>query len=155
MSKRKARERKNVTATVLDEFPVPDYAKKQFIARIIAPRGNSVFDFVGYNEKGEELKGFAKMPNKFRNLVFVKRGDFLIISLINVEGETDFEISHVLLKDQLKYLKKTEYWPEQFTEQPELATAGSEESGSDDDLFENPNRTAPSSESETESSSEE
>ena len=46
--------------------------------------------------------------------MWIKRGDFLFISPIDEGDKVKGEISTVLYRDQIKYLKKEGAWPSEF-----------------------------------------
>ncbi|CAN0053103.1 unnamed protein product [Ectocarpus fasciculatus] len=61
----------------------------------------------------------ALLPTRFRKLIWVKRGDYLITSTSAGDFETSagetgkvrHRVEHILNKDQIKHLKKQELWP--------------------------------------------
>lgn len=92
------------------------------------------------------------MPTKFRKNVWIKRGDFVLVSSIPEGDKVKGEISTVLYKEQLKYLRAQGVWPSNFDAEPPTAALknleikdredNSESSDEDDDLFQNTNRPA-------------
>ena len=65
------------------------------------------------------------LPTKFRKLVWVKRGMFLIVSgdpdakyetASGDEGRVRYIIEHILLEEQENFLRSTTHWPESFIE---------------------------------------
>lgn len=58
------------------------------------------------------------MPTKFNKLVWMKRGDYVIVS--NADGQfttasgkqngVECMIQHILMKDQINHIKKEEKW---------------------------------------------
>ena len=73
----------------------------------------------------DDSEGLAILPTKFRKLVWVKRGMFLIVSgdpdakyetASGEEGRVRYIIEHILLEEQENYLRSTTHWPENFIE---------------------------------------
>ena len=60
----------------------------------------------------------AMLPRKFRKLIWVKRGDFLIVAsatsditvLKGKKGAVKYCIQHILYKEQIKDLKRKQMW---------------------------------------------
>jgi probable RNA-binding protein EIF1AD len=113
---RRSNYRKHLTDHVLNDLPIP--TSTQRIARIGATRGGNQFDV--HVEGKDEL---ALLPTKFHKLVWVKRGDYVIVdkgdeSLNEIEGEDSggfrFMIAHILYKDQIKHIKNEGLWPIEF-----------------------------------------
>merc|ERR1711936_1551217 len=94
----------------------------------------------------------VSMPTKFRKNVWIKRGDFVVVKPIEEGDKVKAEILTILYKEQIKYIKAENQWPEGFESKIE-----DQEDGEDDsDLFQNTNRPIYSeSESSDESESEE
>ncbi|KAK8799237.1 hypothetical protein WA171_005984 [Blastocystis sp. BT1] len=156
--KRKTSYRKGVTSAVLDEYPIPE--EGEFIARIIGSRGGNMFEI----ELANGTKSLAILPTKFNKLIWMKRGDYVIVS--GSEGQfttasgkqngVEAMIQHILMKDQINHIKKEGLWPEVWSEtkskpeEPEEDTVEnpsedaaedvSEDGDSDFDLGRNPNR---------------
>lgn len=67
-------------------------------------------------DDGEE--SLALLPTKFRKLIWVKRGDHLIVSgtshdfltAAGDKGKVRFMVEHILYKDQVKHLKAEGLW---------------------------------------------
>ena len=100
---RKSQYRKHLTDQVLNEFPEPNFDANEHIAQILASRGGNLYE-VDIGKDGEEL---AMLPAKFNKLVWVKRGDFVIVQGEQEATENDesgkgnkvrFLIKHVLYK---------------------------------------------------------
>ena len=102
-----------------------------------------------------------------RKNVWIKRGDFVVVKPIEEGDKVKAEILTILYKEQIKYIKAENQWPEGFESKiegqeegvvEEEKEKGSEEEDSEDDsdLFQNTNRPIYSeSESSDESESEE
>ncbi|DBA04480.1 TPA: hypothetical protein N0F65_010076 [Lagenidium giganteum] len=108
--------RKGVTKKVLYGDPEPK--ENEEIVRVISLRGSNIFEVV----HADGSKSLTMLPQRFRKLIWVKRGDFLIVS----SGEADVTVKdgkkgavtsmveHILYKDQIKNLQKKNLWPEGF-----------------------------------------
>ncbi|RHZ03476.1 hypothetical protein DYB37_002626, partial [Aphanomyces astaci] len=53
--------------------------------------------------------GIAMLPTKYRKLIWIRRGDFLIVA-----AAVNYSVEHILYKDQIKQLKKQNLWPDSF-----------------------------------------
>eukprot|EP01138_Halocafeteria_seosinensis_P007833 gb/GECG01008003.1/.p1 GENE.gb/GECG01008003.1/~~gb/GECG01008003.1/.p1 ORF type:complete len:203 (+),score=34.24 gb/GECG01008003.1/:1-609(+) len=117
--KRQTPYRKNVTQEVLEGHPEPDESRHQVIARIVEPRGSNIFEV----ETPKGRTGLCLLPTKFRKLVWIKRGDFVIAS--EAEGDYDtkegsgrgkvtFQIDNILFPEQIKHLQHVGKWPDVF-----------------------------------------
>ena len=69
----------------------------------------------------------AMLPTKFRKLIWIRCGDFLIVSggttdsttittSKGTKGAVTFLVEHILYKDQIKLLKQKNLWPKEFEE---------------------------------------
>ncbi|KAJ1968166.1 phosphatidylserine decarboxylase 1, partial [Dispira parvispora] len=63
------------------------------------------------------VETLCKLPTRFRNAVFVKRGSFVIADLGTLDGSTKVggEIQHVLYPKQIEHIKQQGLWPLAFT----------------------------------------
>ncbi|XP_066466427.1 probable RNA-binding protein EIF1AD isoform X2 [Tiliqua scincoides] len=143
-----ATKRKHVVKEVLEEYVVP--SERQQIVRVLGTPGNNLHEV----ETPEGARFLVSMPTKFRKNIWIKRGDFLLVDPIEEGEKVKAEISFVLYKDHVRYLKKEGYWPEAFLSnaaetqscakdrvQSPPRSAGEEDSEDDDaDLFVNTNR---------------
>lgn len=126
--KRRSKYRKNVEASVLDELHEPEDG--QIIVRVAGSRGSNLLEVV--TETGET--GLAMLPTKFRKLVWVKRGDHLIVDVADGDferangggGQVRFAVAHVLYRDQVKHLKKIDKWPAAFADKDQSPHSDSE-----------------------------
>lgn len=150
LSMSSATKRKHVTREVVDEYRLPD--QNEQIVKVVAGRGNNLHEVADPN--GDTF--LVSMPTKFRKNVWIKRGDFVFISPISEGDKVKGEISSILYRDQIRYLKKEGVWPSQFQENPpsaeldklsvkeeeQEAFEDSEDSASDadEDIFQNTNR---------------
>lgn len=115
---RRTHYRKTLTDSVLNDFPEPQEDEK--VAKVVATRGSNQFDILlpSTNTDHHSTPQLAILPTKFRKLVWVKRGDFVIVmTATNGKGEENdsggirFIISHILYKEQIKHLKTKDLWP--------------------------------------------
>ena len=113
------------------------------------------------------------MPTKFRKNVWIKRGDFVVVTPIEEGDKVKAEICTILYKDQIRFIKSENQWPEGFSNQEDAVKDGlskldikeeknsdseTESEEDDSDLFQNTNRQVyevSEEESETNSESEE
>eukprot|EP00743_Colponemidia_sp_Colp-15_P007390 GILK01007983.1.p1 GENE.GILK01007983.1~~GILK01007983.1.p1 ORF type:complete len:146 (-),score=30.42 GILK01007983.1:126-563(-) len=130
--------RKHVTRQALTSFPEPQDG--ELIVKVAALRGGNIVDI----ETQDGIAALARMPSKFNKLIWIKRGDFLIVSMEASATGPSYEVVHILQKPQVKHLQKNGLWPVAFTAKEDeaanldLPPAGSE-SNSDDDLEPNSN----------------
>lgn len=121
-----------MTDAVLHDLPEPKENEK--IARVVATRGGNHFDICVANDNNVCL---AILPTKFHKLVWVKRGDYVLVEVGNEDEAAEDEagtsknkgdiqddggvrhmISHILYKDQVKHLISKGLWPD---DDPEFA----------------------------------
>jgi initiation factor 1A len=109
MAKRRTKYRKHVTQDFNDAERVPE--EGELYAKVGQSHGGNIFEIV----TPEGNSTLARLPTKFRKLIWVKRGDFVIVSCAKEEYETatgavgrvTHSIEHILNSDQVKKLKKT------------------------------------------------
>ncbi|XP_062856660.1 probable RNA-binding protein EIF1AD [Trichomycterus rosablanca] len=104
----KATKRKHVVKEVLGEFVTP--SEKQQIMRILGTNGNNLHNAV--TDSGERF--LLSMPTKFRKNIWIKRGDFVIVDPIEEGDKVKGEISFILYRDHIQYLRKLGVWPKGF-----------------------------------------
>ncbi|KAG1688049.1 hypothetical protein DVH05_007567 [Phytophthora capsici] len=116
-SGRKSAYRKGVTKRVLYGDPEPK--ENELIVRVTALRGSNLFEVVDANG----AKSVTMLPTKFRKLIWVKRGDFLIVgegdggeatTATGKKGAVTSIVEHILYKEQIKNLKRKDLWPAAF-----------------------------------------
>lgn len=73
---------------------------------MISGKGNNLHEVE--TENGERY--LASMPTKFRRNVWMKRGCFVIVEPIEEGNKVKAEIVHILLPDQIKYIKEEGKW---------------------------------------------
>ena len=68
----------------------------------------------------------ALLPSKFKNLIWVKRGDYVVVSYAKEGGASDdgkdkvnYIVSHICSKEDCVEYKKQGVWPEEFGNQVE------------------------------------
>jgi len=139
----KTTKRKHVTKEALDEYYVPEGEEE--IVKVVAGKGNNLHEV----ECADGKKFLVSMPTKFRKNLWIKRGDFVVISPIKEGNKVQAEIVYVLYSKQIKYLQQQDLWPEPFAdketgaeceESSRLEEYNSSEDENDDLLFKNPNR---------------
>lgn len=123
---RKSAYRKSVTEEVLNSFPEPDVAAGERVAQVVQSRGGNILQVLVADEEddGPDSSSLAILPTKFRKLIWVKRGDFLIVSgtshdfltAAGEKGKVKFMVEHILYKEQVKHLKEVGLWPADFAD---------------------------------------
>ena len=119
LSKTRAR---NTTAPHLSEkektllqqaMPLPEAAAGDTVVRIVCVRGGNVLEVCD----ASGCSSLALLPTRFKNVIWVKRGDFLIAATHVQDGEANaskmkFIVTHVLYPEQIKHIKKHDLWRE-------------------------------------------
>lgn len=129
--------RKHVMKEMLaDDFEHP--TSNQQIAKVISSKGNNLHEVEP--SIGEE-QFLVSMPTKFRNNVWIKRGDFVIIEPIEEGDKVKAEIVRILTPQHIKEFTKDGIWPDKFLsdKRKDAATTHSE-SDDEDGLVPNTNR---------------
>lgn len=109
-AKRASRYRKGVVARTVSLLPTPEAEEK--IVRVVSMRGGNLVEVVDATTES----GLAILPAKFRRLIWIKRGDYLIVS----SGDADqvkYIVRYVLYPRQIAHLKAENLWP--FEEEAE------------------------------------
>ncbi|GIY58687.1 probable RNA-binding protein EIF1AD [Caerostris darwini] len=128
-----AAKKKHLKKEILDSYEIP--TNEQKIVQVVRACGNYLYEVIS----SQEETFLASMPSKFRNKIFVKRGEFIVVNPIPEGGKVKGEISEVLFKNHVQYLKNQGVWPKKFSDKySEELESHSEDS--DDDLFVNTNR---------------
>ncbi|KAI9495527.1 hypothetical protein BDB00DRAFT_813684 [Zychaea mexicana] len=139
--------RKQTTSDILDaESPVIEPGSQQRYARVIGPRGNHQHEV----EFTDGTRTLVTLQPKFRHLVWVKRGHYVIVdpSAGTTTEKVGGEIIHVLFPKHIKTLEQSGQWPTEFSQkkQQEMSDecdddhSDNDGSDNDDDLFVNNNR---------------
>jgi len=134
---RRSKYRKHVEKDVLEGLPEPQEGEQ--IVQVVCSRGGNLLEVTA----PDGTVALCMLPTRYRNLVYVKRGDFLIAGFSQQEfrtanngaGKVKYTVVHTLFKDQIKHLKSRLLWPQEFEEQVEVT-----EEESDETLFVNRNR---------------
>ncbi|KAI8816423.1 uncharacterized protein EV422DRAFT_545955 [Fimicolochytrium jonesii] len=142
--------RKQTSQAALEALPLP--GPSALVAKILNNKGGGNYEVALPNTVHSAT---VSMPQKFRNVVWVKRGSYVLVELGGEESRAarvDGEILHVLMPDQVKHIKNQGLWPSEFmanghasgsptaVEASREVQSGSEDSDNDDDLFVNTNR---------------
>ena len=142
-AKRSSKYRKSVTNDYINSFPEPE--ADEAIVKVRGSRGANIFEIELLPSVAGAKVELALLPNRFKNLIWVKRNDYLIVkkggggeggvhaggaetadvdadaiavalAATAVSSESTFaiqyEVQHVLNKDQIKHLRTVGKWPE-------------------------------------------
>jgi probable RNA-binding protein EIF1AD len=140
--RRKTKYRKGVEEDVLHSLPEPKEGES--IVRVVAPRGGNLVEV----EAVDGVKALCRLPNRYRKVVWVKRGTLLIVetcaetysTAAGEEGKVKYAVNHVIFtEDQIKHLRKNGLLPVAFDLKAEDLTA-EKAPGEDDMLQANRNR---------------
>eukprot|EP01038_Epipyxis_sp_PR26KG_P005847 gene5847-8068_t len=128
---RKSPYRKSVTSVFLTTNVLPDTSIGETLAKVTGSRGSNLFDiqipliasndeFVINNvdDKYENIEidqvigeqALARLPHRFNKLIWLKKHDFIIVQ----PNGNEYQINHILNKDNVKYLKSQQLWPKIF-----------------------------------------
>lgn len=126
---RKSHYRKAVTDDVLNSFPLPDPENGLHVVRVLQSNGGNIFQI----QFGDEQTGLAMMPTKFRKLIWVKRGDFVMVSQSTEQierrnsssGGVQSIITHILYHDQMRHIAKNGALPPLFDSEA-ITSSGAE-----------------------------
>mmetsp|Transcript_15209 Transcript_15209/g.20115 ORF Transcript_15209/g.20115 Transcript_15209/m.20115 type:complete len:178 (+) Transcript_15209:43-576(+) len=125
-AKRGSSYRKSLTQAV-ESYPVPE--ENERIVR--------VFKVIGKHIEVTEASGknaLCLLPQRFHRVIWIKRGDFLIVSVGDEEQRVRFQVEHVLQKDQIKHIKKQNLWP-QFQAEGQTEIQSNNENDDDDEKY--------------------
>lgn len=147
---RRSHYRKHLTDNVLNEYPEPNVCEGDAIAQIQSSRGGNLFDLIvapaaidmgGDSSSSivsrQSLKSqLAILPTKYHKLVWIKRGDYVIVESgavtapeeesedngLNKNGDDGnsgirYLIKHILYKKQISHLKERQLWPTIFIDE--------------------------------------
>jgi len=108
--------RKHLTTTVLTSLPLP--SESENLVRVIELRGANICEV----ELPNSERFLVQVPTRFRKLVWIKRGNYLIINRPtnwdNLNYKVRAMVLHVLFPDQIKNIKKEGLWPKEFEDLP-------------------------------------
>eukprot|EP00897_Mesotaenium_endlicherianum_P006689 jgi/Mesen1/6048/ME000308S05242 len=97
----------------------------EVIMRVVAPRGSNLIEV----EDVEGLTTLAILPNKFHKLLWLKRGNYVVVEGGGREeaekagSRVTGTITRVLYPDQIRSLQKASAWPAAFDAKPEPANS--------------------------------
>ncbi|EZA49915.1 hypothetical protein DMN91_011595 [Ooceraea biroi] len=136
---------------VKELFEMSRPTASQHIVRITAARGNHLYEVV--TPTGEQY--LVSMPNKFRQTIWVKRNDYIVIEPVEEGNKVKGEIVKILTKEHITWYRTQNCWPSEFDE--DLKRKGHSimtnyTACTDEDLFVNTNRRYADDSSETSSS---
>ncbi|KAJ2810176.1 putative RNA-binding protein eif1ad [Coemansia sp. 'formosensis'] len=98
------------------------------VARVLGPRGQHLHEVAvarslvtdeinrRLNAEGQSwFTTLVQLPPKFRSVVWVKRGSYVVVDLAEqLTDKIGGEIAMVLMPAQVKYLKQSKQWPTQY-----------------------------------------
>jgi probable RNA-binding protein EIF1AD len=123
MNKRRTPYRKNVEKDVLEALPEP--TENQHIVKVIKSHGSNIFEvtFPPTDDGTKSVATLARLPTRFRKLIWVKRGTYLICSSADEDyqtssgekGRVTMNVEYVLFELQVKHLQKRSLWPEAWS----------------------------------------
>ncbi|KAG0328901.1 hypothetical protein BG004_002450 [Podila humilis] len=157
--------RKQATTDIITD--IPELEEGQRFARVLGSRGKNIHE-VQFSNSEEGI--LVNLPPKFRSLVWVKRGSYVIIEPAEEEEKSKVagDISAVLFPDHIKHYKQQGIWPfkdqlsksninqQQSSDVSDNDIDDNEDDDEDDGLFVNNNRPVmEDTESESESESDE
>ncbi|XP_055386345.1 probable RNA-binding protein EIF1AD [Condylostylus longicornis] len=120
-----------------DDYELPK--ENQQIVRIVCSKGNNLHEA----EPAHDAENFLiSMPNKFRNNIWIKRGDFVVIEPIQEGDKVKGEIVKILTATHIKEYSKSGIWPKKFTKKREHSEENYSD-GSDDERFVVKNKNRP------------
>ncbi|CAB4389625.1 unnamed protein product [Rhizophagus irregularis] len=133
--------KQKTTNNLLKSVPLPTETQK--ISKVLNWRGKNLFE-IQFSDGNTTL---CTLPPKFRNLIWVKRGSYVIINPINETERVNKiggEIEHVLFPEHVKNFKSEGIWPQEFEIQDDdnnkIVDSRNENTTNSDDLFVNTNR---------------
>jgi hypothetical protein len=127
-ARRKGKFRKGVEDSYLTAELEPEEGDS--VAQVLRARGANIFEIALTADEmsAKASENLALLPNKYRNVIWVKTKDFLIVSggASELEEEEDssgipagskvqYAVKHILNKAQIKHIKKIGKWPDCFT----------------------------------------
>ncbi|KAJ3100788.1 hypothetical protein HDU96_010224 [Phlyctochytrium bullatum] len=136
----------------------PDPKERRFLGRVVGIRGGGLYEVSlavppenddastptppsQFVARGE----LVRLPPKFRNAVWIKRGSFALIEMEESKTKVAGQIAYILRPEHVKDFRAQGLWPSQLFD-AELTVAKPKEtkeeeaSDGDDDLFVNRNR---------------
>ncbi|GFU08265.1 probable RNA-binding protein EIF1AD, partial [Nephila pilipes] len=126
--------KRHVVDAVLNCYDIP--SNEQKIVKVIRSCGNNLHEVVTPTEE----TFLASMPTKFRNYLWIRRGDFVVVDPIKEGGKVKGEIVQILLKEQIKYFIDQGVWPDSKEFSVPRIQKSENESSDSSELFVNTNR---------------
>ncbi|ORX47845.1 nucleic acid-binding protein [Piromyces finnis] len=133
--------RKRIANNILNEMP--ELKESQVIMRSLGPKGKNLHEA----ELPDGTVTLVTLPPKFRNLVWIKRGNYVIVEPSTERKNKLFgDIEFILFPEHIKHLKAEGKWPEEFntplnkTNEEKKEEEEEEEEDNDDDIPKNNNR---------------
>lgn len=73
-------------------------------------------EYIGSFQVDDEKGGkyLVSMPRKFRETIYIKRGSFVFLAPIKEGVKVKAEITQILDKENILYLRKQEMWPKRL-----------------------------------------
>lgn len=122
-AKRKGKYRKSITDDYLNDLPLPESG--DVVAQCQGARGSNIFEIALTDAEVSDKSNLSLclLPNKFRNVIWVKTRDFLILESAASDAEAIAEnsskvkyiIKHILNKNSIKNIEKSGLWPVSLT----------------------------------------
>ena len=137
MNKRRTPYRKNVEKDVLEALPEPTAGQR--IVRVVNSHGGNIFEVAfppatpsssstntdkteastTESNSSTPTTTLARLPTRFRKLIWVKRGTYLLCSSSDTDyqtatgekGRVTMNVDYVLFERQVKHLQKKNMWP--------------------------------------------
>ncbi|KAF0338878.1 nucleic acid-binding protein [Gigaspora margarita] len=143
--------KQKTTNQILTSNIIPTETQK--IARVLGSRGKNLHEVQYY----EGTVTLCSLPPKFRSLIWVKRGSYVIIEPLESDKVKKIggEIVHVLFPEHVKHLKSKGIWPKEFENQEVPDQTRPSGDDSDDQIFVNTNRIRNTDDDDNSSSDEE
>lgn len=116
---RKSKFRKGVTNDYLMSLPEP--GPGEYICRVTGSRGANMFEIALSDD--DTTGCLALLPNKFKNVIWVKTRDFVIVqgsdeekdSPVGSDRKVQYLITHILTKEHIKHIQEVGLWPKGLT----------------------------------------
>jgi len=148
-AKRRTKYRKHVEAEMLEGLPEPEAGVEE-VVQVVALKGGNMIEV----EAASGMRALCLLPAKFRKLVWIKRGTFVIAAVskndyettTGAKGRVKFTVAHILFKQQIKHLQEKGLWPKEFPTDESAVKTDANPSGDEgdddslDEMFVNPNR---------------
>ena len=138
-AKRRSGYRKTVQDDVL--HGLPNLGPSDSIAAIVKGAGSNLFELV-FADGSHTL---AMLPSKFRKLVWLKRGDYVIVSGADgttqtargTAGAVTANVEHILYADAVRHLRAEGQWPTGLERERDAIIAMAPEGTAGDDEGDN------------------